>query len=78
MNRIADIGVEAVNVTVLHVRRIVAALCTALGRTKREVSDLAWDYGELAGRVRWSARRTTSDQHVAEVISIDLGRRRAN
>ena len=86
LNRIADIAVEAVNATALHVRRIVAALCTALGRTKREVSDLAWDYRELAGSVRRWARgstiatrgQATQSQHVADVISIDLRRRQAN
>ena len=86
LNRIADIAVEAVNVTVLHVRRIVAALCTALGRTKREVSDLAWDYSELAGSVRRRSSRTATDhrgqtaesQEIADVISIDLRRRQAN
>jgi hypothetical protein len=84
VHRIADIAVEAVHVTVLHVRRIVAALCTALGRTKREVSDLAWDYGELAGSVR--RRRSASGRHgqtaesqeIADVISIELRRRQAN
>ncbi|ORV61659.1 hypothetical protein [Mycobacterium europaeum] len=88
LNRIADIAVEAVNVTVLHVRRIVGVLCTALGRTKREVSDLAWDYGDLAATVRFSARssrassaddgRVGPSEHSAEVISIDVRRRKAN
>jgi hypothetical protein len=85
LNRIADIGVEAVNVTVLHVRRIVAGLCTALGRTKREVSDLAWDYSELAGSVRRRSStptahrgQTAESQEIADVISIDLRRRQAN
>jgi hypothetical protein len=85
LNRICDVAMEAVTVTVLHVRRIAAGLCTAVGRTRREVSDLAWDYSQLARSV---ARRrstttdrrgqTTQSQHVAEVISIDLRRRRAN
>ncbi|BBZ70000.1 hypothetical protein [Mycobacterium paraseoulense] len=88
LNRIADTAVEAVNVTVLHVRRTVGALCTALDRTKREVSDLAWDYGDLVTSVRFSARgsrASTGDdaqamrsEHVADVISIDLRRRKAN
>ncbi|WP_077089046.1 hypothetical protein [Mycobacterium rhizamassiliense] len=88
MHRIADIAAEAVNATVLHLRRIVGALCTALGRTRREVSDLAWDYQNLAASVRFSARRgraSTADEgpamqseHVADVISIDMRRRKAN
>lgn len=80
LNRIAVIAAEVVDVTVLHVRRIAAALGTALDRTKREVSDLAWDYTELAGSVRrsGSAISAGTDQHVADVISIDLRRRRAN
>ncbi|GBG37594.1 hypothetical protein NJB14197_50480 [Mycobacterium montefiorense] len=88
LNRIADIAVEVVNVTALHVRRIVAALCTALGRTKREVSDLAWDYSELAASLRRSARagstttgdrdQTAESQEIADVISIELRRRQAN
>ncbi len=88
LNRIADVATEAVNVTVLHVRRVVGALCTALDRTKREVSDLAWDYGDLASSVRFSARRgrasTGKDgremrsEQAAEVISLDLRRRKAN
>lgn len=87
LNRIVDIAVEAVNATVLHVRRIVGALGTALDRTKREVSDLAWDYGDLAASVRFTARSSrasTGDgqvahsEHVADVISIDLRRRKAN
>ncbi|BBY01313.1 hypothetical protein [Mycobacterium seoulense] len=88
LNRVADIAVEAVNVTVVHVRRIVSALCTALDRTKREVSDLAWDYSDLATSVRFSTRSSSASagddaqvmrsEHVADVISIDLRRRRAN
>ncbi|MEE6139081.1 hypothetical protein SKC41_22470 [Mycobacterium sp. 050128] len=88
LNRIADIAVAAVNVTVLHVRRIVGALSTAVGRVNREVGDLAWDYNELAGSVRWSAHRKTTaaddqhqrvqSEHIADVISIDLRRRQAN
>jgi hypothetical protein len=88
LTRIADIAVEAVNATALHVRRIVGAVYTALGRAKREVSDLAWDYNDLAGSVRWSAQRrsvvehdsgrSVHDEHIADVISIDLRRRRAN
>lgn len=88
LNRIADIAVEVVNTTVLHVRRIVGALGTALGRTRREVSDLAWEYSDLAASVHFSARSrsTATDQHaqraesreIADVISIDLRRRRAN
>ncbi|OBF06711.1 hypothetical protein A5730_13090 [Mycobacterium sp. ACS4054] len=92
MNRIADIATdivaEAVNVTVLHVRRIVGALGTAVDRTKREVGDLAWDYGDLAASVRSSARRSrasarddgqvTHGECGADVISIDRRRRKAN
>lgn len=88
LNRIADFAVEAVSVTALHARRIVGALHTAAGRAKREIGDLAWDYHELAGRARWSARRssmvtddvaaTERSEHIAEVISIDLRRRQAN
>ncbi|SOX54567.1 hypothetical protein MAAFP003_3243 [Mycobacterium ahvazicum] len=87
-NRIADIAVEAVGVTVLHVRRIVGALHTAVGRAKREIGDLAWDYHELAASVRWSTHRSRTaaddhdqrvhDEHIADVISIDLRRRQAN
>jgi hypothetical protein len=88
LNRIVDIAAEAVNATALHVQRIVGALCTALGRAKREVGDLAWDYNELAGSVRWSARRRTAatdipgetvhTERIADVISMDLRRRQAN
>ncbi|OBG62225.1 MULTISPECIES: hypothetical protein [unclassified Mycobacterium] len=88
LNRIADIAVEAVSVTVLHVRRIVGVLCTALDRTKREVGDLAWDYGDLATSVGFSARRNrastehdgreTLSEHADNVISIELRRRKAN
>ncbi|MCV7028910.1 hypothetical protein [Mycobacterium sherrisii] len=88
LNRVADFAVEAVTVTALHVRRIAAALHTAARRAKREVGDLAWDYHELAARVRGSARRnravgddsaaTGHGEHIAEVISIDLRRRQAN
>ena len=88
LNRIAGIAVEALDVSVLHVRRIAGALCIALDRTKREVSDLAWDYGDLAASVRFSARNsrlTTGHdgqvmhgEHLADVISIDLRRRTAN
>ncbi|MCV7166404.1 hypothetical protein [Mycobacterium stomatepiae] len=80
LNRVAVIAAEAVDVTVLHVRRIAAELGTALDRTKREVSDLAWDYTELAGSVRRSSSviSAATDQHVADVISIDLRRRQAN
>ena len=87
LNRIADIAVEAVNATALHVRRIVGALYTALGRAKREVGDLAWDYNELAGSVRWSICHSSAvadrgqaaqSEHIADVISIDLRRRQAN
>ena len=82
MNRLTDFVTEVVNATVLHLRRIVGVLCTALGRTRREVSDLAWDYRDLAASVRRSGRRvrtsTADSQHVAEVISIDLRRRKAN
>lgn len=88
LNRIAGIAVEAVNVTVLHVRRIVGGLCAALDRAKREVSDLACDYSDLAASVRFSARssrvssghdgQVTHSEHVADVISIDLRRRKAN
>ncbi len=88
LNRIAYIAVEAVNATALHVRRMVGALCTAVGRAEREVNELAWDYNELAGSVRWSHRRSSTraddrdqsvhSERIAEVISIDLRRRRAN
>jgi hypothetical protein len=91
MRRLADIAVEAVNTTVLHLRRIVGALCTALGRTRREVSDLAWDYRDLAGSARFWVRgsglrtggrtrsaSTADGEHVADVISIELRRRKAN
>ncbi|OBA64123.1 hypothetical protein A5647_03460 [Mycobacterium sp. 1100029.7] len=88
LNRIADIAVEAVNATALHVRRIVGAVYTALGRAKREVGDLAWDYNELAASVRWSEQRRSAStrdgadsvhsEQIADVISIDLRRRRAN
>jgi hypothetical protein len=88
LNRIAYMAVEAVNATALHVRRIVGALYTAVDRARREVSDLAWDYNELAGSVRWSARRsgtvaddrgqTTHTEHSADVISLELRRRKAN
>lgn len=88
LNRIAGIAVEAVNVTTVHVRRIVGALCAALARTTREISDLAWDYSELAASVRRSSRssrtarsehdQTAESQQIADVISIDLRRRQAN
>ncbi|WP_406815519.1 hypothetical protein [Mycobacterium sp. M23085] len=86
LNRIANIAVDAVDATALHVRRMVGALCAALGRTKREVSDLAWDYSELAASIGRSASRTgiATDQQraegreMADVISIELRRRRAN
>jgi hypothetical protein len=88
LNRIADIAVDAVDATGLHVGRIVGALYTALGRAKREVGDLAWDYNELAGSARRSARhggavtehrgQATQSEHIAEVVSIDLRRRKAN
>lgn len=88
LSRVADIALEAVNITVLHVRRIVGALGTALDRTKREVGDLAWDYGDLVTGVRFSARTSRASsgddgqvmrsEHVADVISIDLRRRKAN
>lgn len=89
LSRVAVFAVEAVNLTALRVRRIVGLLHTAAGRAKREAADLAWDYQELAGRVRWSTRRssvvtddggaaTEHSGHIAEVISIDLRRRQAN
>ncbi|OCB62818.1 hypothetical protein A5677_11340 [Mycobacterium malmoense] len=88
LNRIADTAVEGVNVTVLHVRRIVGALCAALARTKCEVGDLAWDYTDLAASVGFSARSSrafTGDdgqamhgEDVADVISIELRRRKVN
>lgn len=87
-NRIADIAVEAVNATAVHVGRMAAALCDALDRTKRELGDLAWDYSELAASVRRSARsssaatdqhaQTAESQEIADVISIGLRRRKAN
>jgi hypothetical protein len=88
LNRITDIAVDAVDVTAVHVGRIVGALYTAVGRAKRELGDLAWDYNELAGSVRWSTRhgdavtghgaQATQSEHIAEVVSIDLRRRQAN
>ncbi|OBF62672.1 hypothetical protein A5753_14780 [Mycobacterium sp. 852002-51971_SCH5477799-a] len=88
LNRIADIAVEAGNATVLHVRRIVGALGTALDRSRRELSDLAWDYSDLVASVHFTAsssRASTGDdgqvmhsEHVADVISIDLRRGQAN
>lgn len=92
MNRIVDVTTDivaqAVDATVLHVRRIVAALFTAVDRTKREVGDLAWDYGDLAASVHRSARRARvstghdgqvlDSEYVADVISIDVRRRKAD
>jgi hypothetical protein len=47
-----DVASEAVNVTAMHLRRIVRLVSTALARAVREVEDLVWDYQDLAGDLR--------------------------
>jgi hypothetical protein len=76
VNSAKDAALEAVNVTALHARRIVAALAKAIGQTRREVSDLVWDYNDLAGGVR--RRKDRGEDRLAEVVPIDLRRRQAN
>ena len=60
LDRAADVALEAVNATAMHLRRIVGLISAALGRVVQEVADLAWDYEDLAGDLRRSDRNKSS------------------
>ena len=60
LDRAADVALEAVNATAMHLRRIVGLISAALGRVAQEVADLAWDYEDLAGDLRRSDRNKSS------------------
>ncbi|MCV7100767.1 hypothetical protein [Mycobacterium palustre] len=42
------------NTTTVHLGRVVGFVYTALGRTARELTEMVWDYRDLAGDVRRS------------------------
>jgi hypothetical protein len=67
--RVTDVAFEAVQVTVLHSRRIVGVVSSALRRVTQEVEDLVWDYRDVAGDLRRSAR---TGEQLPEVAPIDL------
>ena len=71
LTRVTDGAYEAVQVTALHARRIVAAVSGALGRVTHEVEDLVWDYRDVAGDLR--PRRATAFD-LPHVSRIDLRR----
>jgi hypothetical protein len=72
LNRATDLATEAVNSTAVHLRRVVSHVCAALGRTARELTDMVWDYQDLASDLRRSELR---DDHRADAVVIDLRRR---
>lgn len=53
IDRAADLAFEVVNTTATHARRVAGIVSTALGLTARELSDLVWDYLDLASQLRW-------------------------
>jgi hypothetical protein len=56
LTRVADVAYEALQVTVLHLRRIAGVVSSAAVRVTHEVEDLVWDYQDVAGDLRRSAR----------------------
>jgi hypothetical protein len=71
LNRAANIAFDAVNVTVMHLRRIVGFVSGAATRTGREVEDLVWDYQDLAGDLHRGHGSAGADN----VIPFDARRR---
>ena len=71
LNRAANLFLDAVNTTALHLRRIVWLASTVVTGTTREVEDLVWDYQDLAGDLRDGV--VTND--VDNVIHLDARRR---
>ncbi len=59
--RVADVAFGAVDATVTRVFRVVGFVSTALVRAARELSDLAWDYQDLAGELRRAEREAAAD-----------------
>jgi hypothetical protein len=72
LNRATDVATEVVNSTAVHLQRVVSHLCAALGRTAHELTDMIWDYQDLASDLRRSELR---DDHRANAVVIDLRRR---
>lgn len=72
LTRATDVAVDAVNTTALHLRRVAGYICTALGRTAREVGDMVWDFQDLGADLRPSGQRSHR-QPDAKVL--DLRRR---
>jgi hypothetical protein len=52
LGRAADVTFEAANASVTRIHRMAALVTAALGRAAREVSELVWDYQDLAGDLR--------------------------
>jgi hypothetical protein len=72
LNRATDVAAEALNSTVVHLRRAVSHVCAAVGRTAHEFADMVWDYQDLAGDLRPSEWR---DDRRPDAVVIDLRRR---
>jgi Sec-independent protein translocase protein TatA len=83
VQRVVTVAADVVDVTAVHLRRIVGHVGAGVGRARREVSEMAWEFDELAGELRRSKRSKTRaepapDDHLADVVPIDLWRRQAN
>ncbi len=52
IGRVADVAFDAVDATITRMVRVVGFVSTAVARAAREISDLAWDYQDLAGDLR--------------------------
>jgi hypothetical protein len=69
LTRGTDVAHEAVDATLLHLRRIVGAVSGAVIRVKREAQDLVWDYQDVAADLR---RGDGSGNYRPNVDLIDL------
>jgi hypothetical protein len=54
LERGIDVAHEAVQATAVHAGRIAGILVSAVGQLRAEVSDLVWDFRDLASDLRQS------------------------
>lgn len=69
-----DVAHEAVHAATVHVRRIAGILTGTAGRLAQEITDLVWDYQDIAAETR---RRPSDELQLREDIrpdDIDLQR----
>jgi hypothetical protein len=83
LRRVVIVVADAADVTAVHLRRMVGHVGAGVDRARREASEIAWEFDELAGELRRARRSKSQDEpapdgHLADVVPIDLRRRKAN